>query len=78
MNELELEKVNNNLYDDGKIYWVEGKGIYTSKLLEYLKRCGYTVKKTNKVYELFDKEGLMMASGLTRIDFLKEVAIQFR
>jgi len=77
MNQLDLDKINNNLYEEGKIYWEEGKN-YTSKLLESLLSFGYKVKCVNGISSLYDREGFEVAYGMTRVQFLVDVANQFR
>ena len=73
MNELELNTVNENLYDDAKIYWQPNKD-YSSRLCDRLLSLGYEIKRSGQVIYMIDLQGLTIASGVGKVDFLRRLA----
>lgn len=49
MNELQVNKINDKLYDDAKIFWKDGKN-WSSKLWENLKLIGWKMEITRTMF----------------------------
>ena len=73
MTQIELNKINESLYEDAKIYYAINKG-YSSKLFENMVYAGNKMVKIGKVSAMLDKDGCTIASGIGRIDFLQQLA----
>ena len=77
MNKLELQQINNSLYEDAKIYWEENKG-YTSTLLKRLLNSGCVCKSRGSIKFLEDASGKEIASGGSSILLLQDIAAKMR
>ena len=78
MNEIELEKFNKDItYEDGKIYWAEGKN-YTSKLWENLKSNGYTTRSCRGFHILYDNNKNTIVETYGWLNALKELSVKMR
>lgn len=63
MNEINIQKMNEEItYDEGKIYWDHCKG-HTSDLIKRLHKLGYVTVKLGAIHILRDPEGNEITTG---------------
>lgn len=74
MNELDINKMNEEIgYEEGKIYWEHCKG-HTSKLIQNLMKSGYSVVKSGSVHTLKDNKNKKVLSAYSWEGLLYGVA----
>lgn len=73
MNQIQLDLINNDIYEDGKIYWNAGYD-FTSNLWERLKKEGWSMRRTKGFVQIFDKEGHKVVIEFGIVQALKELA----
>jgi len=74
MNELDIEKLNNEIgYEEGKIYWDWCKG-HTSDLVKRLSKNDYTIVKSGAIYILNDEEKNEVTTGYSWEGLLYNIA----
>ena len=77
MNELDLEKINKERSEAGRIYWRYNYN-WSSRILDNLFSQGYRIKKSGIRLSLCDKNNNELSSGLTRIELLCNLDHQMR
>lgn len=78
MNSRVAEEVNQEInFEEGKIYWADGKG-WTSKLLKEITKKGFYVIQAGSVYELKNKEGVTICNGYSWIGLLRNVSLTYQ
>ena len=78
MNELDINKMNEQIgYEEGKIYWEHCKG-HTSNLVKRLLKNGYTVIKSGAIYIMKNQDNKQITTGYSWEGLLLNIAVVMR